>query len=89
MCEINKIGQLVKIKEKPEYNFLISTGMYIINKDVLKFIPKDKSFHITDLIECVQNNGGTIGVFPISEKSWEDIGDWDEYRKTLNKISIK
>ena len=89
VCEINKIGQLVKIKEKPEYNFLISTGMYIINKDVLKFIPEDKSFHITDLIECVKNNGGTIGVFPISEKSWEDVGDWDEYRKTLNKISIK
>ena len=27
---------------------------------------------------------GTVGVFPVSEKSWKDIGEWDTYLK--NKI---
>ena len=27
-----------------------------------------------------------IGVFPISEKSWKDLGDWSEYSKNTNNF---
>jgi len=33
------------------------------------------------LIEKVRKRKGKIGVFPVSEKSWKDIGSWEEYLK--------
>ena len=87
ICEIDKGGELLQIKEKPEYNFLISTGMYILNKKTLELIPDDEFFHITHLMERVKQEGGSVGVFPISEKSWDDTGEWDEYIKTVKRLS--
>ena len=87
ICEIDKGGSLLEIKEKPEFNFLISTGMYVLNKKVLDSIPDNEFFHITDLIEKIKRQGGSVGVFPISEKSWDDTGEWDEYKKAVKRLS--
>lgn len=87
ICEIDTGGSLIEIREKPEYNFLISTGMYILNKKVLELIPDNEFFHITHLIEKVKENGGSVGVFPISENSWDDTGEWDEYKKTVKRLT--
>ena len=87
ICEIDKGGSLIEIKEKPEYNFMISTGMYILNKKVLDLIPDDKFFHMTHLIEIVKTKGGSVGVFPISEKSWDDTGECGEYKKTVKRLT--
>lgn len=74
-------GKLVKLMEKPELTFKINSGMYILEPHLLNEIPEDTFFHITHLIEKVKNRKGNIGVFPVSEKSWKDIGEWDEYLK--------
>jgi dTDP-glucose pyrophosphorylase len=87
ICEIDKGGSLIEVREKPEYNFLISTGMYILNKKVLDLIPDNEFFHITHLIEKVKKHGGSVGVFPISEKSWDDTGEWDEYIKAVKRLT--
>lgn len=83
VCKISKGGELIKIEEKPEFDFLVNTGMYILNPDVLKIIPKNKIYHITNLIDDTKKRGGKIGVFPVSEKSWIDIGQIDEYKKGI------
>ena len=33
----------------------------------------------------IKEKGGKVGVFPVSEKSWIDIGQWDEYIKQIKK----
>ncbi len=87
ICEIENGGQLLNIKEKPEYDFLVNTGMYIINPDVLKYIPKDEFFHITHLIEKIKPTH-RIGIYPISENSWTDTGEWIEYKKAVEKLRL-
>lgn len=77
-------GQLESLSEKPDLTFKINTGMYILESHLLDEIPEDSFFHITDLIEKIKSKGGNVGVFPISEKSWTDIGNWDEYLKIIN-----
>lgn len=74
-------GKLVSLQEKPELTYKINSGMYILEPHILNQIPENQFFHITHLIEKIQHNGGKIGVFPVSEKSWKDIGEWDEYLK--------
>jgi len=87
VCEIKNQGELLRIIEKPEYDILASTGMYIINTDVLSYIPDGVVFHVTDLINLVKEKGGKVGVFPISSDSWMDTGEWSEYKKTVSKMS--
>jgi len=88
VCHLENDGSLKIIKEKPEYNFLVNTGMYILNPDILKYIPENKSFDMTDLIKCLKEKKKKIGVFPVSEKSWIDIGQWEEYKKAISMVKI-
>lgn len=87
ICEIDTEGTLTGMKEKPELNFLISTGMYVLDSRVFDLMEPGAFLHMTHLIERVQQSGGTVGVFPISEKSWDDTGQWEEYTKAVRQLS--
>ncbi|MEI6346994.1 MAG: sugar phosphate nucleotidyltransferase [Bacteroidota bacterium] len=82
--ETGENGSLINLIEKPELTFKINSGMYILEPHLLDEIPDNKFFHITDLIDIILKRKGNIGVFPVSEKSWKDIGNWDEYFVHLN-----
>jgi len=86
ICELNGAGSLHRIKEKPVYNFLVNAGLYVLSPNVLTLIPDNKLFHITQLIDKVKESGASIGVYPVSEKAWIDVGQWAEYRKALKVI---
>ena len=82
-CELNTDGYLSHIIEKPKYDFLVNTGLYVLNPDILKIIPENKFYHITHLIEDAKNQGKKVGVFPIDDDAWIDIGQWAEYKKAI------
>ena len=67
-------GQLIDIKEKPEFTLQINSGMYILEPHLLNEIPDNEFFHITHLFDKILQRKGRIGVFPVSEKSWIEIG---------------
>jgi NDP-sugar pyrophosphorylase family protein len=85
-CELNGDGHLSHINEKPHYDFLINTGLYVLNPEVLKLIPKNKFYHITHLIEDAKNQGKKVGVFPIDDEAWIDVGQWAEYKKVMELL---
>ncbi len=89
VCKIKDGGELIELSEKPEYDYLVNSGMYIVNSVSFELIPNDEFFHITHLMDSIKENGGRVGVYPVSEKSWIDVGQWDEYNKarTLNDFS--
>lgn len=74
-------GHLVKLTEKPEITFKINSGMYILEPEVLDKIPSGDFFHITELINNLKYDNENVGVFPVSEGSWKDIGEWESYIK--------
>jgi len=76
-------GKLLSLDEKPEYIMQINTGMYILEPEVLQYIPDNEFFHITELINKIVENKLKVGVFPIPENSWQDIGTFDEYFRVL------
>ena len=84
VCKLDDQGNLHKIDEKPKINILANIGLYLINKKVLTLIPENKLFHMTDLIEKSKKNGFKIGVFPVGEKEWIDVGQWNEFKKTID-----
>ncbi len=82
-------GLLTNIKEKPEFTYLVNAGMYIIEPHLLKEVPENEFFHITHLMEKILARNGRVGVFPVSEKSWADIGEWKEYKQTLQRYGYQ
>lgn len=76
-------GLLESIEEKPTLTFKINTGLYILEPSLLNDIP-DEFFHITHLMEKLKVQGRRVGVYPISQNDWKDMGDWGEYLKLIN-----
>jgi len=85
-CKLNESGQLRSIIEKPKLDFFVNIGLYVLSPDLIKLIPKKRAFDMPDLIKLAKRRKKRIGVYPIDDKSWIDVGQWSEYRKAIKKL---
>lgn len=83
VIETGEDGLMTALREKPEMNYQINTGAYILNPECIDEIPKGEFFHITNLMEKIKARGGRVGCYPVSEGSWHDMGEWPEYLKMI------
>lgn len=83
VIETGEDGLMIGLKEKPEQTYMINTGVYLLNPELIKEIPEGEFFHITHLMEKVKSRGGRVGCFPVSEGAWRDMGEWPEYLKMI------
>lgn len=86
VIETGEDGLMVNLKEKPEQTYMVNTGVYILNPELIDEIPEGEFFHITHLMEKIKARGGRVGCFPVSENSWHDMGEWPEYLKMIKVI---
>lgn len=86
VIETGADGIMTALKEKPEMNYQVNTGAYILNPECIDEIPKGEFFHITHLMEKIKNRGGRVGCYPVSEGSWHDMGEWPEYLKMIKVL---
>ena len=89
VCEMAAGGRLVGISEKPSYDYLVSTGMYLMEPEVLDDIPEGRVFHATDLIDDYMRRGIRVGVYPISEKSWLDMGQFEQLSAMRSRLALE
>ena len=76
--------------KNPQHDLLVNTGFYLLESGILDFIPKETRFDMTDLIDKAMAEGWCkVGVFPVSENSWLDIGQMVEYKQVLQIFSEK
>ena len=85
-CMLDDLGNLDYIKEKPEFDFLVNTGLYILEPKILKIIPSDSLYHFTDLVKDAKKSEYKIGVYPISPDSWIDVGQWAEFHEATKLL---
>lgn len=88
VVEINNSGRVIGTLEKPEYNYLINTGMYIIEPELINYIPHNEYFDITELINLCIQKGIKVGTYPVSEESWLDMGQFDEMDRMIKKLGV-
>ena len=87
--KLNNEGCIKEIQEKPEYSYLINTGMYVLEPEVLNDIPENKFYNLPDIIEKYMKDNVKVGVYPISESSWMDMGQISEMRDMVERIENK
>ena len=71
---------LLSIEEKPNYNYLINAGVYIINPSIISIIEKHKFIDMPSLLKLTQNQGHKVSVCPIHEY-WIDVGNPDSLKE--------
>lgn len=76
-------GKFKYMKEKPEMDFLVNTGIYILEPEALNMIPHGIEYDMNRFIEELQKRKKSVGIYPVSDKSWLDMGQWEEYRSSL------
>lgn len=82
----NLDGRNIKgVTEKPVYNYYANAGIYLIRKEALRYIPSDKVFNATDLIDALAADGQTVIRYPLTSL-WIDIGTPEEYHKAQELI---
>ena len=81
VCLLKKDNTLDTIYEKPKKRYLVNTGLYVVNSKVVKFIPNNRKFDFDEFIKKVKSKGFKIGLFPIEDNLWKDIGSWNDFNK--------
>ncbi len=81
-------NDVVGILEKPEYTFTINTGVYVVSRECLGYIPAERAYDMTELIGALVADGKRVGMHVVRQEDYVDIGQWDEYRKSLDKLPV-
>ena len=79
-------GSLNGIDEKPKIDLFVNTGTYVFEPQILQSITEKEHLDMDKLIGKIrEKHQDKVGVYP-HWGGWFDIGQWDEYRRSLEHI---
>lgn len=85
VLETNESQQVKSLKEKPRYTYYSNAGIYLLKKNLLKMIPRNQFFDITDLMDQVLAMDLKLITYPINGY-WLDIGKHEDFKKAQEDI---
>lgn len=80
-------GQITSMEEKPQLSCFINTGMYVLEPQYIELIPDDTFYHMPSLAEQLIAKGMKVGMYPISENSFLDMGEFEEMKKMEARVN--
>lgn len=85
VLELGEGSEVRSLKEKPRYTYYSNAGIYILKKHLLKLIPQNKFFDITDLMDKILEMNLKLVTYPINGY-WLDIGKHEDFKKAQEDI---
>ncbi|REC51459.1 nucleotidyltransferase [Chryseobacterium piscium] len=85
VLEVTDGVEVKSLKEKPRYTYYSNAGIYIIKKEILKMIPENQFYDITDLMERVLEMNLKLVTYPINGY-WLDVGKHEDFKKAQEDI---
>ncbi len=79
-------GLLESLEEKPKMSFFTNTGYYILEKEVFDYIKDGEAIGMPDIILRMKEAGLKVGVYPIGEDTWLDMGQFDSMETMERRI---
>ncbi len=70
-------GNIESFEEKPKMSFFTNTGYYVLEKEIFNHISENERIDMPDVLERMMNAGQKVGVYPIGENMWLDMGQFD------------
>ncbi|MBQ9438210.1 MAG: nucleotidyltransferase family protein [Lachnospiraceae bacterium] len=87
VVESSEDGAVIKINEKPRISSIVNTGLYVLEPEFLEQIPENKFIHITEVMQNCIGKGMRIGMYPVSEDRWMDMGQISELEKMTARLT--
>ena len=88
IVNLNDKGQVIGTTEKPEFDYLVNSGFYVLEPECIEDIPKNEFFHLTDLINKYIKEGKKVGTYPITENAWLDMGELKEMDRMIERLNL-
>ena len=85
VLEVDGKNLATSLKEKPRYTYYSNAGIYFMKRSLLRMIPADEFYDITDLMEAVLTANKKLITYPISGY-WLDIGKHEDYEQAQDDI---
>ena len=82
-------GAVQSMEEKPKLSYFVNTGMYILNPELKDEVPQDTFYHMTNLTDKLLRENRKVGMYPISEDSFLDMGEFEEMHRMEKKLDLK
>ncbi|MFQ6008923.1 MAG: sugar phosphate nucleotidyltransferase, partial [Candidatus Zixiibacteriota bacterium] len=76
--EVGADGGITGFTEKPKYTFMVSMGIYVFSREILKLVPSKRRFGFDDLMSTLLERKERINLFPFNGY-WLDIGRPEDY----------
>ena len=86
---LNCEGEIESVTEKPTFNFLTNTGMYLVDGRIIEELEEGKAIGFPDIMESYRAKGFKVGVYPVSEDSWMDMGQLEELEAMRRRLENK
>ena len=88
VIETSKNNKVTAWNEKPEIKVNINMGCYVMEPEVMKFIPKNKAYGMDDVIKKAMTQKKLVSSF-LSKNGFIDIGNKDSYKKANDEFIQK
>jgi NDP-sugar pyrophosphorylase family protein len=85
VLDVDSDDRLVGFHEKPETTYFVSMGVYVLNRAVLDFIPRDTRYGFDDLMLDLLRRGQHVHV-ERHPGYWLDIGRPDDYMQAIEEF---
>lgn len=85
VLEFDKNNILKDYIEKPAMKYKVSTGIYVFNKKILKYLPINQHLDFPELIKTLISKKEKIKTY-IFKDCWFDIGNPDDYQLANKEI---
>jgi NDP-sugar pyrophosphorylase family protein len=85
---VGEEGRLAGFLEKPSHEYLVSMGVYAINRRILDRVPAGRKYGFDDLMNDMLASGIPVHVEPFSGE-WLDIGRPDDYLQAIETFEQK
>lgn len=79
-------GEISSFEEKPQLSFFTNTGYYILEPDIFKYINQNENIGMPDIIDRMRKDGLKVGIYPISENAWLDMGQFDSMESMERRL---
>ena len=86
VVETGEGGVITAMREKPAFQFLTNTGLYLVEPEVLDDIGEAEVIGFPDIIERQRRKGRRVSAYTVGEKDWLDMGQLDELEKMRERL---
>ena len=89
IVQIGENGTIKSMQEKPQMSFFTNTGCYFVESEVVECLEYNEAIDFPAIIENFMKEGKRVGVYPIREGAWLDMGQLDELDKMKKRLGCQ